>query len=65
MNQANSPSGLHFVDKAADDGFLLRLMVLNPFNGEPSTFVNEVIDTDPPNYAPSAQDLHTTAHPNP
>jgi hypothetical protein len=54
---------LHFVDKAPDDGPLLRLMVLNPINNELSTFSNQVVDTDPEGYAIRPSDLHTFAHP--
>ncbi len=65
ISEPNSPSRLDFVDKAPDDGPLLRLLVLNPFNGEMSTFVNEVIDTDPQDFAPTAGDLHIPAPPTP
>jgi hypothetical protein len=63
MSEPNSPPWLTFVDRAPDESALLRLMVLNPFNGAMSTFVNELIDTDPPGYEPCAADLHTDAHP--
>jgi hypothetical protein len=62
QTEPNSPSWLSFVDRAADESSLLRLMVLNPFNGAMSTFVNELIDVDPPGYEPRADDLHTDAH---
>jgi hypothetical protein len=62
--ESKSPPWLTFVDKASDDMALLRLLMLNPFNSEMSTFVNSVIDADPDGYAPSASDLHTGAHPD-
>ncbi len=61
--EPNSPPWLTFVNRAPDESSLLRLMVLNPFNGAMSTFVDELIETDPPEYAPRASDLHTDAHP--
>jgi hypothetical protein len=60
--ESKFPSWLTFVDKASDDSALLRLLMLNPFNSEMSTFVNFVIDADPDGYAPSARDLHTGAY---
>jgi hypothetical protein len=63
LPEPNFPSRLDFVDKAGDDGPLLRLLVLNPFNGELSTFVNGVIETDPQDFAPSAGDLHVPPPP--
>lgn len=45
------PHWLIFVDHAPDNGALLRLLVLNPFNDAPCTFVNAVIETDPPSPA--------------
>lgn len=42
------PHWLIFVERAPDEGTLLRLLVLNPFNDAPCTFINAVIETDPP-----------------
>lgn len=63
--EPNFPPWLTFVDRAPDEGALLRLMILNPVNDAVSVMVNRVIDADPPRYAPGASDLHTSAHPRP
>lgn len=63
INEPKSPQQLAFVDRDSDESALLRLMVLNPVNGEVSTFVNYVIETDSGDYAPRAADLHTFAYP--
>jgi hypothetical protein len=46
-SERKQPNWLVFVDKAPDDGQLLRMMVLNPFNGAMSTLVNTPIEADP------------------
>ena len=53
------PKWLVFVDKAPDDGALLRMMVLNPFNGAMSTFVNTPIDADPRLFIPEPAPMLT------
>jgi hypothetical protein len=63
ISEPNFPPRLDFVEKAPDDGTLLRLMVLNPFNDEMCTFVNAVIETDPQGFAPGAGDLHVPPPP--
>jgi hypothetical protein len=59
--QPNLPEWLTFVNRAADDAPLLRLMVLNPVNDTMSTIVNQVIDVDPCGYNPGSANLHTRA----
>jgi hypothetical protein len=61
QNEPNFPPWLTFVDRMPDDGALLRLMVVNPWNSEMSAMINEVINTDPEGYAPGAADLHSFA----
>jgi hypothetical protein len=62
-NEPKSTLELTFVSRDPDETGLLRLMVLNPCNNEMSTFVNQVIETDSPDYEPRAADLHTFAYP--
>jgi len=64
-NEPKFPAWLSFVERAPDEGQLLRLMVLNPFNDAVSVMLNRVIDADPPRHAPGPSDLHTSAHPRP
>ena len=60
--EPKSPPWLSLVERAPDDGPLLRLMMLNPINSEMCVFVNNLVDTDPSGYAPTAADLHTFAY---
>jgi hypothetical protein len=57
----NQAKWLVFVDKAADDGELLRLMVLNPFNGVVSTFIHTPIDADPRLFLPEPAPIMTAS----
>lgn len=61
--EPKSPPWLSLVERAPDDGALLRLMMLNPMNSEMCVFVYGLINTDPDGYAPTAADLHTFAYP--
>jgi hypothetical protein len=61
-DEPKSRPWLSLVERAPDDGALLRLMMLNPMNSEMCVFVNGLINTDPDGYAPTAADLHTFAY---
>jgi hypothetical protein len=54
---------LSLVERAPEDGPLLRLMMVNPMNSEMCVIVNDLIDTDPDGYAPNSADLHTFSYP--
>ena len=62
QSEPKSPPWLSLVERASEDGPLLRLMMLNPMNSEMCVFVNGLIYTDPEGYAPAAADLHTFAY---
>lgn len=53
-----APPWLSGADRAADDNLYLRLMIVNPLNGEVCPMLETSIEPDPYPYAPSAADLH-------
>jgi hypothetical protein len=52
------PPWLTFVDRAAEDAPLLRLLMLNPINGATSAFINREIAAGLPLFTLSAEDPH-------
>jgi hypothetical protein len=51
-----APKWLVFVSKAADDGPLLRMMVLNPINGAMCPLINRPVEPDARDRSPSSGD---------
>ena len=53
-----SPPWLSCADRADDDKLYLRLMIVNPLNGEVCPMLEGSIEPDPLISSPTADDLH-------